>query len=157
MKKYGNRASLEAVARKTVEEEIDGLWYILREMNGTERDQFEMSVFKNSVPANSNGSGAEPTSAVVTKEVDPLYLRGRLLVKCLVDEKGVRLYKDNEAKAISDTLGSAVSGRLFAAAQKLNGLDAKAVDDAAKNSESAQAGALHSDSQDTSSEPSLNS
>ena len=125
--KFGNRASLEAIPRKTEDvpfPEFD-TFYRLREMSGTERDKFEISAFK----VTTNGSGDK-------REIDPLYLRARLVGLCMIDEDGKRCYADNEIQKLADAVPSSVLGKLFTTAQKLNGLDAGAVEAAAKNSES---------------------
>lgn len=101
----------------------------LREMSGTERDQFEISAFKD--------EGGK-------RVVEPLYLRARLVALCLVDEAGVRVFGDEDIEALSGAYPSAVIGMLFEAAQKLNGLAADAVADSAKNSDSVPAAALPS-------------
>jgi hypothetical protein len=131
--KYGNRASLEAIQRKTIEVEVpeaDAV-FRLREMSGTDRDKFEVSAFKE----DQDGK----------RSVNPLYLRARLVALCLVGEDNVRLYADDEIHMLSDNAAASVIGKLFAAAQALNALDGTAVEDAAKNSESAPAGASPSD------------
>jgi hypothetical protein len=131
--KYGNRASLESIKRKTVEVEVpeaDAI-FRLREMSGTDRDKFEVSAFKE----DKDGK----------RSVDPLYLRARLVALCLVGEDNVRLYADDEIHMLSDNASASVIGKLFAAAQTLNALDGAAVEDAAKNSVSAPAGASPSD------------
>ena len=131
--KYGNRASLESIKRKTVEVEVpeaDAI-FRLREMSGTDRDKFEVSAFKE----DKDGK----------RSVDPLYLRARLVALCLVGEDNVRLYADDEIHMLSDNASASVIGKLAAAAQTLNALGGDAVEDAAKNSESAPAGALPSD------------
>lgn len=146
---FGNRASLEAIPRKYEDVEFPELdtFYRVREMSGTERDTFEIETFK----PKANGAGTPK------REVDPKYLRARLVALCLVDESGNRLYADNEVKACSDTLGAGVLNKLFEAAQKLNGLEPDAVEDATKNSESDPEGDSLSGSPATSEKPSLNS
>ena len=138
--KYGNRALLEGIKRKTVDVityernsdgEVDEIAWRLREMSGTDRDKFEVSAFKDDADGK--------------RIVDPLYLRARLVALCLVGEDNVRLYADDEIHMLSDNASASVIGKLFAAAQTLNALDGAAVEDAAKNSASAPAGALPSD------------
>jgi hypothetical protein len=122
--RIGNRASLQAIPRKTVTvrfEEYD-TEYRLREMSGTDRDKFEIAAFK------------EDSEGV--RHVQPLYLRARMVALCLVDENNVRLYADDEIDQLSDEIPASVIAVLFVAAQKLNGLGADAVEAAAKNSES---------------------
>lgn len=122
--KLGNRSVLENVVRKTLDVDIPELdaSFRLREMSGTERDKFEVAAFK---------EGADGK-----RSIDPLYLRARLVALCLVGDDGVRLYADDEIHQLSDAVPSSVLGRLFEAAQKLNGLDATALETAGKNSES---------------------
>ena len=131
--KYGTRATLETLARKTLDVEIPeaDACFRLREMSGTERDKFEVGAFKEVADGR--------------RVVDPLYLRARLVALCLVGEDNVRLYADDEVHMLSDNLSSSVIGKLFAVAQTLNALDGAAAEDAAKNSASAPAGASPSD------------
>ena len=147
--KFGNRASLQAIPRKTQDIEFPELetFYRLREMSGTERDRFEIASFKLT-----KTNGATPT-----REIDPLYLRARLVASCLIDESGGRIYTDKQVQECSDELPAAVLATLFAAAQTLNGLDSTAVEDAAKNSASDRESSSTSGSLSDSTEPSLNS
>ena len=146
---FGNRASLEAIPRKFEDVQFPDLdtFYRVREMSGTERDTFEIETFK----LKTNGA-SEPK-----REVDPKYLRARLAVLCLVDEAGNRLYADNEVKTCSDMLGAGVLNKIFTAAQRLNGLDGGAVEDAAKNSEGDRNDSSTSGSLSSKEGPSLNS
>lgn len=132
--KLGTRATLEAMVRKSVVVEVPEAEasFRLREMSGTERDTFEVSAFKET----ENGK----------RSVDPLYLRARLVALCLVGEDNVRLYADEEVHQLSDNVPASVIGKLFAAAQTLNGLDSTGAEDALKNSASVPAGASSSDS-----------
>jgi hypothetical protein len=91
----------------------------LRELSGTTRDQFEMSAFHDK-----DGK----------RVVDTLYLRARLVALCLIDGDGKRVWNDDEITQLSDEYPASVVNTLFAAAQKLNGLDAGAAEDAEKNS-----------------------
>ena len=127
--KSGTRAMLETMARKSVIVDVPeaDASFRLREMSGTERDTFEVAAFKES----QDGKWT----------VDPLYLRARLVALCLVGEDNVRLYADEEVHQLSDNVPASVLGKLFAAAQTLNGLDGGDVEDALKNSASVPAGA----------------
>jgi hypothetical protein len=49
-------------------------------------------------------------------------MRAKFLVRCLVDEKGGRIFTDDEAKDLAEKSGGVLQ-RLFQLAQKLNGLD----------------------------------
>jgi hypothetical protein len=69
-------------------------------------------------------------------EPDPENFRARLLVFCLCDEHGQRLFADDEAPLIGEKCGAAINF-LFTAAQELNGLarpEPEQVEDARKNS-----------------------
>lgn len=137
--KRGTRASLLAIPRKTIDVTIDvpadvnvagpagvllePITFTLREMSGTERDRFMEEVLKDD------------------NKVDKVYLRARLVSRCLVDENGERMFADDEIDQLSDTVASSALEALFAPAQKLNGLDPGAAETAAKNSESGPASA----------------
>ena len=125
---------LETMARKSVVVDVPeaDASFRLREISGTERDTFEVSAFKESQDGK--------------RTVDPLYLRARLVALCLVGEDNVRLYADEEVHQLSDNVPASIIGKLFVAAQTLNGLDADAVETAAKNSASVPADASSSDS-----------
>lgn len=127
--KFGSRETLRAIPRKSVDVEFPEYEcvYRLRELSGTERDRFEVAAFKETPDGK--------------RVVDPLYLRARLVASCLVGEDGKRLYADEYIAELSDDIPASVLGRLFEAAQHLNGLDAAATDTALKNSDSAPAGA----------------
>jgi hypothetical protein len=131
--KIGNRTTLSEIPRKTIDVPFPEMHtaYRLREMSGTERDTFEIAQFKEQ----SDGK----------HKVEPLYLRARLVALCLVDETGARLYADDEVQQLSDGVPAATIGKLFAAAQTLNGLDADAVDNAGKNSDAVPSGDSLSD------------
>jgi len=127
--KIGNRESLMAIPRKTATVQFAeyDTEYRLREMSGTDRDKFEIGAFA----FDSDGR----------RKVNALYLRAHLVALCLVDENNVRLYADDEVHMLSDDIPASVVAELFVAAQKLNGLDADAVERAGKNSESGPAAA----------------
>jgi hypothetical protein len=87
----------------------------VRTMTGTERDAWEASLS----PVDGNG----PNLA---------NLRARLLVKCVVDDQGERVFADADADALG-AKSAAVLERLFAVAQRLNGLAGSSVAAASKN------------------------
>jgi len=91
----------------------------LRTLTGTERDAYEASIFKPGGKSDYNN------------------LRAKLLVKCIVDDKGKRVFKDNEIDLLGNKSAS-VLDRLFARAQKLNGMGAKDAEEILKNLESGQ-------------------
>jgi hypothetical protein len=98
----------------------------LREISGTDRDRFESWTF---------------SEAGGQRKVETMYLRARLVALCWIDEEGHRCYADERIEEAADALPSSVLDTLFKAAQKLNGLDGAAAEDAAKNSGSAATGA----------------
>jgi hypothetical protein len=59
--------------------------------------------------------------------------RARFLCFCICDEKGQRLFGDDEGELIGGKSADAL-GRLWVAANNLNGTDAEAVERARKNS-----------------------
>lgn len=61
-------------------------------------------------------------------------IRAKLLVKCLVDAKGNRLYTDDKAQVLGAKNG-AVIDRLFDVARRLSGIGQDAVSEAKKDSE----------------------
>jgi hypothetical protein len=132
--KLGTRATLEAMARKSVVVDVPeaDASFRLREMSGTERDTLEVGSF----------SVSEDGKRIL----DRRYLRARLVALCLVGEDNVRLYADEEVHQLSDNLPASVIDKLFAEAQTLNALGGVDVDDALKNSASVPADASSSDS-----------
>lgn len=62
----------------------------------------------------------------------------KLVSRCLVDDKGVPIFADEEGIAALRELSTEVIGELVRACQKVNKLDAKAVEEAEKNSEKTQ-------------------
>ena len=116
----GTLQDLLAIARKQVVVPFPelGKEYTLRELSGTERDKFEAWTF----------SEVDGKRTIMTT-----YMRARLVALCMVDDSGARMVPDSEITALSDGTPSSVLNALFAAAQKLNGLDGAAVEDATKN------------------------
>lgn len=89
----------------------------IRTLTGTERDKFEASVY-----ASGKASFED--------------LRAKLLVLCLVDANGARLFGgDGDVKGLG-AKSSCVLDRLFAVAQRLNGLSKRDLEDLEKNSSS---------------------
>lgn len=82
--------------------------------------------------------------------------RAKLLVKCIVDEEGNRLFKDTDAPALGKKNG-AVIDRLYDVAAELSGMGDTAEKEIEGNSEAAPGGDSSSSSPETSDEPSMNS
>jgi hypothetical protein len=90
---------------------------VVQELCGTDRDAFETSLFK----------GEGEARVFVTEN-----MRARLVVRCLVDGEGKRLFSDADAAALG-AKNAAVIDRLYDVAQRLSGLGQKALGNAVKN------------------------
>lgn len=93
----------------------------VRMMTGTERDQFEEEVFQ-----------------VKGKDVrqNLKNFRTRLLVRTIINEDGSRMFTDKEIEILGQKAARPID-TVFAAAQRINGMGAKDVEEMTKNSESA--------------------
>jgi len=101
----------------------------IKGMTGAQRDDFESSLFV--------GEGKN-------RKQNMTNLRARLVGMTLVGEDGNRLFTDAEIKQLSGKSAAALS-RCFEVAQRLNGMEAKAVEEAKKDSDSATSGDSISD------------
>ena len=104
---------------------------IIKMMTGTERDQFEDSLFE--------GRGKDRKSNYKN-------LRAKLLSMCVVGEDGKRLFSDKDIESLGGKSAKALD-RLYTIATELNGIGAKEEEALTKNSES--------EGNDTSTSPSL--
>ena len=108
----------------------------VRSFTGRERDAFEASMVR--------GDGRD-------RKVDLTNMRARLVGLTVIDETGQRLFTDDEVDLLGAKSGAALD-RVFAVAQKLNGLSGADVEELSKNSNgvpsavSISASALPSDS-----------
>ena len=108
----------------------------VRSFTGRERDAFEASMVR--------GDGRD-------RKVDLTNMRARLVGLTVIDETGQRLFTDDEVDLLGAKSGAALD-RVFAVAQKLNGLSGSDVEELTKNSSgvpsavSTSASALPSDS-----------
>jgi hypothetical protein len=93
----------------------------VRVMTGTERDAYEES------QVSRNGKDVRLNLA---------NFRAKLLCMTLVDEKGERIFGDEDAAALGKK-SSAVLDKLYTVASRANGLSAKDVEELTKNSDSA--------------------
>lgn len=64
---------------------------------------------------------------------------GRVLVRCIVDETGGRIYQDTDAEALGQQDAAALE-RMFGVAMRLSGLGPTVQEELAKNSESTPTG-----------------
>ena len=90
----------------------------VRSFTGRERDAFEASMVR--------GDGRD-------RKVDLTNMRARLVGLTVIDETGQRLFTDEEVDLLGAKSGAALD-RVFAIAQKLNGLSGTDVEELAKNS-----------------------
>jgi len=78
----------------------------VRTMSGGERDAFEASLYIR-----------EGEEMIYKRE----HFRAKLLARCIVDDKGARLFSDKEIEALSGKSSKALN-RLFDAAQEINAI-----------------------------------
>ena len=102
----------------------------VRSFTGRERDAFEASMVR--------GDGKD-------RKVDLTNMRARLVGLTVIDETGQRLFTDEEADLLGAKSGAALD-RVFAVAQKLNGLSGSDVEELTKNSSGVPSAASTSDS-----------
>lgn len=120
---------------------------IIRGLTGDELDAFQGSIrqFRPSL----DGKGMEP---VLIQEG----MRAKLLVKCLVDEAGERLFTDQDAPALGAKNGSVID-KLYDIASRLSGLSEEEKAEMEGNSEAGTDGSSISSSPEISAAPSPNS
>ncbi len=90
----------------------------VRSFTGRERDAFEASMVR--------GDGKD-------RKVDLTNMRARLVGLTVIDETGQRLFTDEEVDLLGAKSGAALD-RVFAVAQKLNGLSGADVEELSKKS-----------------------
>ena len=102
----------------------------VRSFTGRERDAFESSMVR--------GEGRN-------RKVDLTNMRARLVGLTVIDETGQRLFTDEEVDLLGAKSGAALD-RVFAIAQKLNGLSGADVEELSKNSNGVPSAVSISDS-----------
>ena len=102
----------------------------VRSFTGRERDAFEASMVR--------GDGKD-------RKVDLTNMRARLVGLTVIDETGQRLFADEEVDVLGAKSGAALD-RVFAIAQKLNGLSGADVEEFSKNSNGVPSAVSISDS-----------
>jgi ribosomal protein L12E/L44/L45/RPP1/RPP2 len=102
----------------------------VRSFTGRERDAFEASMVQ--------GDGKD-------RRVDLTNMRARLVGLTVIDEAGQRIFTDEEIDLLGAKAGAALD-RVFAVAQKLNGLSGEDVEELTKNSSGAPSAVSTSDS-----------
>jgi hypothetical protein len=134
------------IKREPVECPEWGMTVIVQGASGTDRDAFEASM-RQYRPNRKGGM-----DLVITQENS----RARLLVKCIVDEDGNRVFAEADANALGAKNG-AVLDRLWDVASRLSGISEEDVEELMGNSDAAPSGDSSSDSPVSSDAPSLNS
>lgn len=89
----------------------------LRSLTGTERDEFEQSLWE--------GTGTR-------KKQNLDNMRAKLVALCAINEGGKRLFSSEDAKALGGK-SAAVLDKLFVEASKLNGLGISDMEEERKN------------------------
>ena len=102
----------------------------VRSFTGRERDAFESSMVR--------GEGRD-------RKVDLTNMRARLVGLTVIDDTGQRLFTDDEVDLLGAKSGAALD-RVFAIAQKLNGLSGADVEELSKNSSGVPSAVSISDS-----------
>jgi hypothetical protein len=98
----------------------------LQELSASDRDMWENESFV----LNAEGTGAK---------FNPKHARARLVVRCIVDDKGRRMFTDDEVAAIG-SLSAATVQRLFNAARKLNAISDDDLSELEGNSDAGPSG-----------------
>ncbi len=117
----GKREILDA--RDHAQEIVDvpewGGAVIVRTMTGSERDSLELEVSKHRTP---DGKGTTVDN-----------FRARVLIRCIVDERGDTIFSHEELAQLASKSAAAIE-RLFDVALRLNGMTQRDVDELGKGS-----------------------
>lgn len=119
-KRYLTKDEILAINDLPVEDVFIPEWnaYVrVRGLTGAQRDAYEASIVKN--------VGGKP---VMNTE----NMRAKLVALCVVDEEGKPLFTQADVEKLGQKSGAALQ-RIFEVAQRLSGLGAEAVEEAAKN------------------------
>lgn len=124
--------AIEDLPRETVEVPPWGGSVIVRGLTAAERDDYELSSVLE------RGTAGKPAVISLAN------LRARLVVRCVVNELGERVFSDEDAEALGRKSGLAIE-YIFPTAQRLSGLSRKALEEIAGNSGSEAPAASPSD------------
>lgn len=95
---------------------------IVKALSGIERDKLEASMIQ--------GRGSN-------KDVNLTNLRAKLVALSVIDEKGARVFRDEDSRPLGNR-NAAVLDRIYSVAQRLSGITKEDAEELAKNSESDQ-------------------
>ncbi len=135
---------LKAADREAVEVDCPewGGTVLVRGMSGRERDAFEVSLEQDAGGAvqvqRGRGGGRVPGRNLVN-------IRAKVVVRCVVDDDGQRLFSDSDAAALGEKSGAAVD-RVFAVASRLSGMSDQDMEEYAANFGKADGAGSSSDS-----------
>lgn len=122
-KRYLTRSELLAKLMPTIHEmDLDGFTIRVAEMTAAAKDSFEQSL----IAKNEEG---EQTGQDISN------VRAKLIARTLVDESGARMFTDDEADMVGNTIGAGAVDPIFRFAQKVNGFGRGVEAAAAKKSE----------------------
>jgi hypothetical protein len=119
---------------------------LIRGLTGEERDAYESSLRQ------IRNAGTPQQELVIVQ----LNARANLLVKCLVDENGDRVFTDRDAPALGAKNGRVID-RLYDVATRLSGLSDEAAEEIEGNSEAVPSDGSTSSSPESSDAPSPSS
>lgn len=106
--------------------EIEGHGKVfVKGLQADERDAYEQSLIETG-----------PDGRTRVKRVQR-NVRASLLVRCLVDEAGERLFADKDVEAVGK-IDASIADKLWDVARRLSGMDTEAVDKAAEGFDTAQ-------------------
>ena len=100
---------------------------LIRGMTGKEREQFE-DLHNEEVPA---GNRAGRRAGQTVSKFDRKNLRSRLVVWCVIDDKGERLFSDADLDIINGKNGAALE-RIVDVAMRMSGMTDGDIDDLAQ-------------------------
>lgn len=98
----------------------------VRGLTAAERDLYDREIIKIDKQGNTSVGRLEN-------------LRALLVVRCLVDDKGERMFRDGDARMLGEK-SSAVIGRIYDVAARLSGMREQEVEEAAADFDGAQDG-----------------
>lgn len=101
----------------------------LQELSAADRDLWEAESF---ITEPGDDGESQP-------RFNPKQARARLVVRCLVDENGKRMFSDDEVAAVGSLSASSVQ-KLFNTARTLNAISADDIEELEKNSGAAPSG-----------------
>jgi hypothetical protein len=122
---------------------------LVRALSGTERDSYESSCMQERPVLDARGKPIKGRTEMVRTLAN---VRAKLVVRCIVDSDGSRLFTDTDAAALGEK-SAAPLDRVFEVAARLSRLSEEDIEELAKNSGAAQSGDSSSTSPESSDSP----